>query len=114
MKLADMYKSKGSKINGNIKPHGALGKPGAEPAPLDRREQRKLDQEKGLVAFACKLNGDLIKRLHAAAEERALPLNDLVGEVIAAGLEAGAAASKPAPAEAPAKAPKAAKAPKGA
>ncbi len=113
MKLADMYKSKGSKINNSIKPHGAPGKPGSEPAALDRREQRRLDQEKGLVAFACKLNGDLIKRLHATAEERGVPLNDLVGELITAGLEAGAAASKPAPAAAPAK-PKAAKTPKGA
>jgi hypothetical protein len=89
MKLADMYKSKGSKINGNIKPHGALGKPGAEAAPLDRREQRKLDQAKGLVAFACKLEGALISQIRTLAEERKVPLNDLVAELLNAGLQAG-------------------------
>src|ERR1700742_5006346 len=97
MKLADMYKSKGSKIHNSIKPHGAPGKPGSEGAAIDKREQSRLDQEKGLVAFACKLNGDLIKRLHAVAEERGVPLNDLVWELLAAGIEGGSA---PAPASA--------------
>jgi len=94
MKLADMYKSKGSKINGNIKPHGALGKPSGEPAPLDRREQRKLDQAKGLVAFACKLEGSLIAQIRTLAEERKVPLNDLVAELLGAGLQAGEAKPK--------------------
>ena len=107
MKLADMYKSKGSKINGNIKPHGVPGKPGAEPAPLDRREQRKLDQAKGLVAFACKLEGSLINQIRTLAEERKVPLNDLVAELLSAGLQGGEAKPK-------AEKPKAAKAKAGA
>ena len=97
MKLADMYKSKGSKINGNIKPHGALGKPGSEGAPLDRREQRKLDQAKGLVAFACKLEGTLINQIRTLAEERKVPLNDLVAELLSAGLHGGDAKHKAEP-----------------
>jgi hypothetical protein len=94
MKLADMYKSKGSKINSGIKPHGVAGKPGAEPAALDRREQRKLDQAKGLVAFACKLEGALINQVRSLAEERQVPINDLVAQLLEAGLEAGAAKPK--------------------
>jgi hypothetical protein len=102
MKIADMHKKKGLKINNAIGPHGAIGKPsGAPPAP-DRREQRKLDQEKGLVAFACKLDGALINRLRALAEERQVPLNDLVGELLAAGLDAGAAAPREKAEKAPA------------
>lgn len=101
MKITDMHKTKGLKINNAITPHGAVGRPGGTPPVVDKREQRRLDQEKGLVAFACKLNGDLIKRLHAAAEERGVPLNDLLDEVIKAGLDAGE--PKAAPAAAPAK-----------
>lgn len=119
MKLADMYKSKGSKINSNIKPHGATGKPSGEPAPLDRREQRKLDQAKGLVAFACKLEGSLINQIRTIADERQMPLNDVVAALLTAGIENGAAKPKAeAKAEktekAEAKAPKAAKAKAGA
>ncbi|MDB5805647.1 MAG: hypothetical protein JWN73_2969 [Betaproteobacteria bacterium] len=94
MKLADMYKSKGSKINGNIKPHGALGKPSGEPAPPDRREQRKLDQAKGLVPFACKLEVSLIAQIRTLAEERKVALNDLVAELLNAGLQGGEAKPK--------------------
>lgn len=97
-----MHKHKGLKINNAIGPHGAIGKPGSGPPPLDRREQRKLDQEKGLVAFACKLDGALINRMRALAEERQAPLNEVVGELLAAGLEAGAAQPKETAAKAPA------------
>ncbi len=114
MKLADMYKSKGSKINGNIKPHGAPGKPSGEPAPLDRREQRKLDQAKGLVAFACKLEGSLIAQIRTLAEERQMPLNEVVAALLAAGIEAGTGKPKAEKAEPKADKPKAAKAKAGA
>jgi hypothetical protein len=109
MKLADMHKNKGLKINNSIKPHGAPGKPGEAPAPLDRREQRKLDQEKGLVPFACKLNLDLINQVRALAEQRQVQLNDLVGELLAAGLQAGSGAAAPAPTQVAEEKPKAAK-----
>ena len=56
-------------------------------AALDRRERRRLDQERGLVPFAVKLDGELVKRLRALAEERQAELNDLVGELLRKGLE---------------------------
>jgi len=59
----------------------------AAPA-LDKREQRKRDQALGLVPFAVKLNGDLVKRLHAQATERGVDLNTLVADVLAKGLDA--------------------------
>jgi hypothetical protein len=87
MKLTDLHKSKGLKINSGIKPYGTTGKP-AEPAPPPpRREQRKLDQALGLVPFACKLNGELVKQLQALAAERKTGMNELVGELLAAGLK---------------------------
>ena len=88
MKLADLHKNKGLKINNSIKPHGAVGKPGGAPAPLERREQRKLDQARGLVPFACKLEATLVKQLQDLAAQRQVELGDLVGELIKQGLQA--------------------------
>jgi hypothetical protein len=84
-----MHKNKGLKINAGIKPHGAPALPGAGAPVLDRREQRKLDQAKGLVPFACKLNGELLKQLQSLAQERQVDMNELVGELLTAGLAAG-------------------------
>ena len=112
MKLTDLHKSKGLKINSGIKPYGTTGKPAEPPAPLDRREQRKLDQARGLVPFACKLDGELLKELQALATERKLEMGELVGELLTTALGGSAKkAATPAKAEAEAKAPaKAAKA----
>ena len=49
---------------------------------LDKKEQRKLDQSLGLVPFACKLNQDLVKALHAQCEERKITLNELMDEMV--------------------------------
>ncbi|HSN42074.1 MAG TPA: hypothetical protein VLT92_18000, partial [Burkholderiales bacterium] len=54
---------------------------------LDRREQRKLDQSLGLVPFAVKLDGDLVKRVQALAQERQAGLNEIVAELLEKGLE---------------------------
>ena len=55
-------------------------------AVTDRREQRRLDRERGLVPFAVKLDGALAARLRALAAERNIGLNELVGEVLRKGL----------------------------
>jgi hypothetical protein len=52
----------------------------------DRREQRRLDRERGLVPFAVKLDGGLGARLRALAAERNTGLNDLVDELLRKGL----------------------------
>jgi hypothetical protein len=114
MKLTDLHKNKGLKINSGIKPYGTTGKPVEPAAPLDRREQRKLDQARGLVPFACKLNGDLLKQLQALAGERKVEMGELVGELLTAALGGTAKAATPAaaaPAKAEAKAEPKAKAP---
>jgi len=51
-------------------------------AALDRREQRRLDRERGLVPFAVKLDGELVKRIRALAEARKSGINEVVAELL--------------------------------
>jgi len=88
MKKTDLEKNKGLKINSTINRFGTPGRFGKDAnLPLDRREQRKLDQSLGLVAFAVKLNGDLVKRVQALAQERKTSLNEVVAELLKKGLD---------------------------
>jgi hypothetical protein len=88
VKKFDLEKSKALKLANELKQNNParFGAAGAQPK-LDRREQRKLDQEKGLVPFACKLDGALVKQLQerAAAHEGGMP--EVLAELlVAAGL----------------------------
>lgn len=89
MKKTDLEKNAGNKINSSIARAPVLDRygPGAS-APADRREQRKLDQARGLIPFAVKLDGQLVAQLRAAAEQRQVALNDLVDELLRKGLGA--------------------------
>jgi hypothetical protein len=85
MKRAQLEKLKAARIeSGRRHERGLI--PSAEPAALDRKEQRKRDQAAGLVPFAVKLHGDLVKRIHALAQERSASLNDVVAELLEKGL----------------------------
>ncbi|NML31979.1 hypothetical protein [Paraburkholderia antibiotica] len=88
MKKTDLEKNKALKLNNAMKqagvPRGAKG--AADEPKVDRREQRKLDQAQGLVAFACKLNGDLVNELKTRATTHPDGLNGLLDEVIRRGL----------------------------
>ncbi|HEX7466287.1 MAG TPA: hypothetical protein VF309_06580 [Usitatibacter sp.] len=87
MKKADLEKLKGRKIAaGSGTTHDRFGKGAAE--VLDKREQRERDREQGLVPFAVKLHGDLVRDLHAAAEKRGVGLNELTAELLRKGLAA--------------------------
>jgi hypothetical protein len=87
MKLTDLEKAKGLKINSKMNQAVTPGRFGAAAnAPLDRREQRKRDQAAGLVPFAVKLDGELVKRIQAAALERDRNINDVVTELLKKGL----------------------------
>lgn len=88
MKKTGMAKSDAKKLMGMMVAPGATGFGTSEAAPVDRREQRKRDQALGLVPFAVKLNGDLVRQLQALAKERGADLNEVVGEVLAKGLSA--------------------------
>lgn len=87
MKRTDLEKLKGVSITDRINKAGTPGRFGKDAATaLNRREQRKLDQAQGLVPFAVKLNGDLIKQIHARAAERGAGLNETVAELLEKGL----------------------------
>lgn len=81
MKPTDLQKLKGKKIAGSIGPApDRFGKGVAH--VVDKREQRRLDQEAGLVPFAVKLHGDLVKQLHALAAEKQVSLGEITGELL--------------------------------
>ncbi len=89
MKKTDLVKNLEKKIKGKMQAAGVPGRfaEGAAQLP-DRREQRKLDQAAGLVPFAVKLHGDLVKQLQALAEAGDGNLNALVDGLLRAGLAA--------------------------
>ena len=88
MKKADLEKLKASRLAGGPVRHGTADRFGRDSAaPLDKREQRERDREAGLVPFAVKLHGDLVKEIHALAQSRGLSLNELVTELLQKGLK---------------------------
>lgn len=89
MKKTDLEKNKALKLTQAMKAsHSDRFGKGATAAPLDRREQRKLDQEKGLVPFACKLDEKLVKQLKERAEAHEGGMTEVLAELLAkAGLE---------------------------
>ena len=72
MKKFDLEKKQALKIGGQMKGVGVPDRfaQGAA-AATEKREQRRRDAAAGLVPFACKLPGELVKRLseRAAAHE---------------------------------------------
>lgn len=87
MKKPELDKLKGLKLSGAMKQAVTPGRFGNNAAvALNRREQRKLDQAQGLVPFAVKLDFDLVKQIHALAQERNIGLNDVVAELLKKGL----------------------------
>jgi hypothetical protein len=88
MKRTELEKLKGQALQERMKQAASPLRFGREAAGiLDRREQRKLDKEKGLVPFAVKLDGALVKRVQALAQERRMGLNELVAELLEKSLE---------------------------
>ncbi|PLZ01285.1 hypothetical protein CY652_17245 [Burkholderia sp. WAC0059] len=89
MKKTDLEKNKALKLTHAIKKTHSerFGKGANEVAP-DRREQRRLDQEKGLVPFACKLNENLAKELKERAGTHPEGMTGLLEELLRAGLAA--------------------------
>jgi hypothetical protein len=87
MKKTDLAKFDAKKLMNQAGPRGpSFGS--ASPVPVDRREQRERERALGLVPFAVKLNGDLVKQLQELAKERGLDMNELVAEVLQKGLAA--------------------------
>lgn len=86
MKKSDLDRNEGLKITGQMKQAGTPERFGSSGAVPSRREQRKREQAQGLVAFAVKLDGDLVKRIHALAEARQAGINETVAALLAKGL----------------------------
>ena len=85
MKKTDLAKSDAKKLMNQMGARG--GNFGAAEAPvLDKREQRERDRAAGLVPFAVKLNGDLVKELQNRAQESGRDMNELVAELLQKGL----------------------------
>ena len=88
MKPADLQKLKGKTITGRQGPTNTdrFGKGSGE--VVDRKEQRRRDQEAGLVPFAVKLHQDLVTEIQALAQKKSLGLNETVDDLIRKGLKA--------------------------
>jgi hypothetical protein len=86
MKKTDLEKHKGKKITGGGFGHAdRYGKGSGE--ANDRRAQREHDRELGLIPFACKLHGDLVAEVRAAAEKKGVGLNEIAAELLRKGLD---------------------------
>jgi hypothetical protein len=95
VKKFDIEKNKGLKLTNSLKNAGASARFGQEAAlpKLDKREQRRLDQQMGLVPFACKLNEQLVAQLQARAVAHEGGMSAVLSEIlVAAGLEMSAGA----------------------
>ena len=89
MKKTDLEKLNGLKIDGRMKRAGTPGRFGANATvATSRREQRERERAQGLVPFAAKLDGGLVKRIQALAMERKAGLNEVVAELLEKGLRA--------------------------
>jgi len=87
MKKADLAKSDAKKLMNQMGAKSPAFGAANAPAP-DRREQRERERALGLVPFAVKLNGDLVKQLQELSKERGVDLNQLVADVLQKGLAA--------------------------
>jgi hypothetical protein len=89
VKKFDLEKIKALKLANGLKQNSASSfGPQAGQPKLDKREQRRLDQEKGLVPFACKLDSDLVRQLQEHAAKHEGGMSEALAELLVkAGLE---------------------------
>jgi hypothetical protein len=87
MKRTDLEKNMALKLDSRMKMAGTPDRFAGAALP-DRKEQRKLDQARGLIPFAVKLDAQLAAEVRALARSRQADLNDLVDELLRKGLAA--------------------------
>jgi PP-loop superfamily ATP-utilizing enzyme len=85
MKKTDLYKKLGLKIDDKLKQAGTPDR-FAQGGVLDRKAQRKVDQAKGLIPFAVKLDAQLASNLRELAQKREMDMNQLVDDLIRKGM----------------------------
>ena len=87
MKLTQLEKLQSARLLSETK--RAAPRPGTRPMDdASRRERRRRDAALGLVPFAVKLDGALLKALHARAASHEGGMNALVAELLQKGLQA--------------------------
>jgi hypothetical protein len=77
-----LQKAMQKKIKSQIDPAPMRGKSEA----VDKREQRKRDQELGLIPFACKLPNTLVEQLREQSAAHEGGINGLVAELLSKAL----------------------------
>lgn len=88
MKKTDLEKNQALKIQSDMRntlPPDRFA--GGHAVAATRREQRELDRARGLIPFAVKLEGELVKQVQALAQKKNEPLNDVVAALLKKGLE---------------------------
>jgi hypothetical protein len=80
-KVRSEQRLKAAKIEGGMRRERAPVPAGSAPT-LDHKAQRKRHQAAGLVPFAVKLHGDLVKRIHDRAQERQASVDEIVAELL--------------------------------
>ena len=86
LKKTDMERLKAASLNDRLSKSAPPARYAKGAHAMSRREQRERDRALGLVPFAVKLNGELVKKLHARAQGERMPLNELVTELLEKGL----------------------------
>jgi hypothetical protein len=85
MKKTQLEKLKAAKIEGQRRrERGLIPESGTQ--LVDRKEQRTRDRAAGLVPFAVKLHADLVKRIHALAQQRQVSVNEVTAQLLEKGL----------------------------
>ncbi len=81
LKKTDLYKNLAHKVDQERRRELTPDR-FAQGAALDRKEQRKLDQAKGLIPFACKLDKHLVEQLREQAVSRQIDINEVVDQLL--------------------------------
>jgi hypothetical protein len=87
MKKTDLEKQKALKLMGKLNAATPPNRYAGSAPAVDRREQRRLDQAAGLVAFPVKLYQPLISALNAKAQADGVSVNELVNTLLAEALK---------------------------
>ena len=91
MKKTDLVKHLAKKIDGHMKGVAVPGRFGqAASEVVDKREQRRLDAQAGLLPFACKLPADLVRQLHDRAVGHEGGLNALIAQLLGQSMQGDA------------------------
>lgn len=86
-KKTDLERLKAASLTDRLRQSRVPDRYGRESALVSRKEQRRLDQAAGLVPFAAKLPGDLVRRLHEKAQAEGRPLSETLAGLLEKALD---------------------------